>query len=438
VPSDVPLLTFEAAMAKVRFRLNNPVPEKLTSILSELYISRAIRPVLATGEHCKPENWDGSRVVPGGSMSKGAAANINRHLAQIEADLMELWRDNKSASRDEIKAMASELINGSAPVQKKTEEGNPVLTWMREFVSQSKKKAGTAQVYNATIDHLEGYVKKKNLALTWESFNLDFYESFVDYLYGLKHNDNTVGKYIRKLKHLISEAFERNLHTNLSFKKKGFKAPSAEVDEIYLNEAEIIQYYNTDLKDFPNWKELTESKMRFVFDCWVGLRFGDLTRINPNQVQKGLNGPILRVVTEKTGEEVLIPFHPLAEEIWNYWQKNPPKKIDNPTFNEHIKTIAEKAGFDELVQKRNTIKGQVTIQWVKKFEMVKAHTARRSFATNCYLMKIPTRTIMAITGHRTEKAFLKYIRVTKDQHVQIMASFFKNIGEKETVMRKAN
>jgi hypothetical protein len=411
-------------MATVAFKIYKTPEDKKATIFAVLRISQAIRPELATGEHVYPKHWGSGRVKGGPDK-----VEINLHLNQIEKDLLQLWRENPAADKATITTLAKKILRGDA-VQKKT-EGNAVVIWMRAFVKQSKQKKGTAQVYNATIDHLEGYAKSKHLSLTWETFNLDFYESFVDYLYKLGHNDNTVGKYIRKIKHLISEAFERNLHTNLSFKKKGFKAPSAEVDEIYLSEAEIIQFYNADVP------ELLESKMRFVFACWVGLRFGDLTRINPNQVQKGLNGPILRVVTEKTGEEVLIPFHPLAEEIWNYWQKNPPKKIDNPTFNEHIKTIAEKAGFDELVQKRNTIKGQVSVQWVKKFEMIKAHTARRSFATNCYLMKIPTRTIMAITGHRTEKAFLKYIRVTKDQHANVMAEAFKKHTAQQEIMRKA-
>lgn len=407
-------------MAAVDFKIYKVPAGKKATIFAVLRVSQSIRPELATGERVYPQHW-GSGRVKGGSDK----VEINLHLNQIEKDLLQVWRENPTADKSTFTELAKKVIRGEA-VQKKTLE-----TWMRDFVVQSKKKAGTAQVYNATIDHLEGYAKKKKITLTWESFDLDFYESFIDYLYSLKHNDNTVGKYVRKLKHLISEAFERNLHTNLSFKKKGFRAPSAEVDEIYLSESEIIQLYNVDLPD------LKESKMRFVFACWVGLRFGDLTRINPNQVLKGMNGPVLKVVTEKTGEEVIIPLHPLAQEIWDYWQKNPPKRIDNPTFNEHIKDIAEKAGFDEPVQKRNTIKGRVTVEWVKKFEMVKAHTARRSFATNCYLMGIPTKTIMAITGHRTEKAFLKYIRVTKDQHANIMADFFKRNSE-TPIMRKAN
>jgi integrase len=418
-------------MAKVFFLLNNPKPDKLTSILAQLYISREIRPTLATGEHCKPENWNGSRVTPAskGYPTKGDAANINRHLAKIEADLMEVWRDNKGAGREEIKAKAFEAINGSETVQKKTVE-----TWIEGFIKESKNKAATVQVYRATLDHLKNYAKKEKITLTWETFTLDFYEDFTKYLYeDLKHNDNTVGKYVRKVKKFLQESFDRDLHTNLNFKKKSFRAPSAEVDEVYLNEDEIIKIYNLKLP------ELEQSKKRFVFDCWVGLRYGDLSKINPNNVTKGLSGgKMLKVTTEKTGEDVMIPLHPLAEEIWNSWGGRPPKPIANPTFNEHVKTLAAAAELDSLVQRRNTIKGQVTVEWVPKHEMVKAHTARRSFATNCYLMGIATRTIMAVTGHRTEKAFMKYIRVSKEEHANKMAEAFKAHTEKQQSLMQVN
>jgi integrase len=424
-------------MAKVFFLLNNPKPDKLTSILAQLYISREIRPTLATGEHCKPENWDGSRVTPAskGYPTKGEAANINRHLAKIEADLMEVWRDNKGAGREEIKAKAFEAINGSVTVQKKTDDTgeNPVLHWMKEYIKITKTKKGTRQVYLATVEHLTGWAKKNNITITWDTFNLTFYDSFLEYLYSLGHNDNTVGKYIKKAKNLISEGFERDQHVNINFKKKAFKAMEAEVDEIYLNESEIIKIYNLNIPELENVKK------RFVFSCWVGLRFGDISKLSPHQFQKGLNGPILRVLTEKTNEEVLIPLHPIAEEIWLSWQTSPPKPISNPEFNEKIKTLAEKAGLNDMVQKRNTIRGEVTIQWVPKHTMVKAHTTRRSFATNCVLMKkMPNKTIMAITGHKTEKAFFKYVRITKAQHAELMAEAFKEHVQEQQAKMQVN
>jgi integrase len=51
--------------------------------------------------------------------------------------------------------------------------------------------------------------------------------------------------------------------------------------------------------------------------------------------------------------------------------------------------------------------------------LVSTHTARRSFATNLYGL-VPNNTIMAITTHKTEAAFLRYLRKSNDEHAQIL------------------
>ena len=55
-----------------------------------------------------------------------------------------------------------------------------------------------------------------------------------------------------------------------------------------------------------------------------------------------------------------------------------------------------------------------------KWELLTTHTARRSFATNEYLAGTPTLTIMAITGHKTEKAFLRYIKLVSSDHARLL------------------
>jgi site-specific recombinase XerD len=54
------------------------------------------------------------------------------------------------------------------------------------------------------------------------------------------------------------------------------------------------------------------------------------------------------------------------------------------------------------------------------WELVSSHTARRSFATNLFLSGFPTLSIMQITGHKTEKAFMRYIKVTPEQHAKLL------------------
>jgi hypothetical protein len=46
---------------------------------------------------------------------------------------------------------------------------------------------------------------------------------------------------------------------------------------------------------------------------------------------------------------------------------------------------------------------------------------KRSFATNAFKSGVPSLSIMQITGHTTEKNFLKYIRITKEENANLIA-----------------
>ena len=64
-----------------------------------------------------------------------------------------------------------------------------------------------------------------------------------------------------------------------------------------------------------------------------------------------------------------------------------------------------------------TVAGKRVSTTKPKYKCVSSHTARRSFATNTYKAGVPSLAIMAITtGHRTEKVFLHYIKVTNEEH----------------------
>jgi integrase len=77
----------------------------------------------------------------------------------------------------------------------------------------------------------------------------------------------------------------------------------------------------------------------------------------------------------------------------------------NGIFN-YIKEAAALTGLTE--------RGRLTSDLGKPLnECISSHTARRSFATNLYLDGFPVIDIMKITGHKTEAAFLGYIKVSK-------------------------
>jgi integrase len=62
-----------------------------------------------------------------------------------------------------------------------------------------------------------------------------------------------------------------------------------------------------------------------------------------------------------------------------------------------------------------------------KFKFISTHTARRSFATNLYIADIPAISIMKITGHKTERSFMYYIRISQEENADKLLThpFFK-------------
>ena len=100
-----------------------------------------------------------------------------------------------------------------------------------------------------------------------------------------------------------------------------------------------------------------------------------------------------------------------------------------------MKEVCKESEITSIEQKGIT-KGGVRIkQNYKKWQLVSSHTARRSFATNLYLSGFPTLSIMQITGHKTESAFMKYIKVTNEQHAELLRLHWIDKGEHLRVVK---
>ena len=102
-------------------------------------------------------------------------------------------------------------------------------------------------------------------------------------------------------------------------------------------------------------------------------------------------------------------------------------KISNQKFNDYLYDVVAKCEGLEIEVTKKTIQGGKHIVIKKpKYEFVSSHTARRSFATNEYMAKgLNVRDIMAITGHKTEKSFYKYIRQTPKENAERVKIIWK-------------
>ncbi len=120
----------------------------------------------------------------------------------------------------------------------------------------------------------------------------------------------------------------------------------------------------------------------------------------------------------KSDHWVVIPLRKEAKEIMIRQLGNGLSKLTNPEFNRHIKTIGRLAGINEPILFSHK-KGNMDIEVKKpKYEWITTHTARRSFCTNEFLPGTPVKLIMKISGHKSEKDFYKYIRISPEEAAQ--------------------
>jgi integrase len=125
---------------------------------------------------------------------------------------------------------------------------------------------------------------------------------------------------------------------------------------------------------------------------------------------------MLFIRTQKTSERVAIPLHKTVRTILKKYNNKLPKAYTNQVTNTYLKEVASLANIKELIETTITRGGKVEKSVLPKFKLISTHTARRSFATNLYIADIPAISIMKITGHKTERSFMAYIRITQEQN----------------------
>jgi len=358
---------------------------------------------------------------------------INERLKLIRNSIGEI--ENEALAKGEI--LTPDLFKTGldnklkARPAKKTEQEAPItlLQYFDIFIEDTKtrtnektgRKLSKAMPikYNNVKNLFNDFCTYEGFVYDFKDINANFYKRFVAYMLNEKnYSVNTYGRALKFIKTLISKATKDGLNTNLFY--LNFKGVQEEAENIYLNEAELQKIYKLDLSDRPH---LDKTRDLFIIGCNTGLRFSDYTTISPDDIQ----GDRLRIIAQKTNTKVVIPLLADTKAILQKYNFQLPKAISNQKFNENLKKIAEEAGLKESVTTHITKGGVNESKKQFKYELVTSHVARRSFATNYYLMGIDTLQIMAITGHKTEKEFLKYVKVSRDEKADL---FEKSVNEK--------
>lgn len=305
-------------------------------------------------------------------------------------------------------------------------------TYFDEFIEEKRKTKPDVRDYNKSLrKHLLNTQERMAKQISFEMISnsrSNFVEVWKNYLSFEALNAigepglsvNTVGKQNKNLKVFLNWIFDQNIFPRFSLKP--FPTVTEEVDNVYMTEQELCAIEQLEL----DTKLEQEVRDLFLIGCETAFRFSDFIRIDKDAIRD--NKIYFRPKkTENAGNNlVIIPLSHRLQNILQKYDNNPPKFDANKItlFNSTLRLICKMASIDANIvhfKKRNG----VTQKEIKhKYEEITSHTCRRTFCTLKFLKGMPAQAIMKFSGHKTERNFLKYLKLDAELTANKYGEFF--------------
>jgi Site-specific recombinase XerD len=367
---------------------------------------------------------------------------INKRLDEIEKRWSEFVSKNNVEIYD-IKTIESIFDNHLSTATKSViEEDRKInrtpLQFIQEYIDGMTSIVNRGRCISTrtqghhivVLKRLKSFMNDMRLPDSFEVFDDSFERRFNSWANKKGYAYNTVVATFSILKVWLNHAKKEKLEVGEAY--HSLPSKGSDSDNIALTSEEVEAIYNLDIpKLIEEHKIDAKSSIEstrdlFIIGCWTGLRRADLNRIN--EAVFDFESNTLTIQTQKTDSRVTIPLHPFVKQLYKKYNGNFPRLIDKGKANAQLRELGRLAGVDSLTL-RSTVKGGKTVtERLMKYQRIGFHTARRSFATNLYMMGAPAISIMQMTGHTTEANFLKYIKVSKEEHAAMMQKYFSKVA----------
>ena len=421
------------------FNLRQPKANKPTNIYLVVYLNNK-QVKLSTGVKVYPEHW-----------------NIRKQQAYVNARLSKLDNNNNTIANDrlsELKDMFLEFkhylcehptdIENSITILRTRIYKNTMTTEikkksattvMKEIIDAKQAASSTKEQQKLNVGKFERYLKENNISDTWESMNLNTFESYQKYLVDNGRGSvtirniiqNTLFPLLKKVSKRVDIPFtwyDSNLNS-FEFVKDESNKELASNKKVTLTEEQLKQLY-----DYPitgtelQVRKRTEIRDLFVLQCLVGQRVGDMQKFFNGDNEKDEEEDTISIIQQKTKARAIIPLTPLAKEIISKYQNTELKyyKPSISNLNAELRIIAEEAGLNIPI----TFEDKDGKQVKPLFELVHTHTARHTFITIMCRRDIPKETIIIATGHEDTKMIDKvYSHLSNKDKAQKVSTAFK-------------
>lgn len=282
---------------------------------------------------------------------------------------------------------------------------------------------GTYDRYVTARSHVKDYIEQKYNAndLEFQQLNFEFIKGYEFYLKTVRGcNNNTTLKYIANFKKIVLRAVAKDYIPKDPFML--FKGKKTKPNKKPLSQEELHILEN---KQFST-SRLEVIRDIFVFQCYTGLAYSDVYKLEKTNIIKGLDGELwIRDSRKKSKSEFNVPLLPKALEIMDKYKNDPdcmatgrvlPVK-SNQKMNEYLKEIAVLCDFTTVL---NT------------------HKARRTFGSTVTLANgVPIHVVKDMLGHQSVRQTEEYAITEQEAISEEMKQLKEKLKNKQQLQSES-
>ena len=381
---------------------------------------------ISTGEECNPSEWN---TKQGLTTNRKTNQRINEFRELVEKTYRDILTREGVVSVGLIKNRLQGIATNPTTLLAMS---RAELQAVKESVGRSRAEGTYLNLYYSD-KNLREFIENKGVQdISIATITESLFEEYRFFLKKRGLKASTVNTNLCWLSRLMFRAVSRriircNPLDNAKYEKEEKKIR-------FLQKSEVMKLMAMRMND----RESELARLMFVFSCFTGMAIADMENLEYSHIQTAADGQrYIRKERQKTKAEFVVPLHPIAEAIINYYRKELAR-------NEEQQTVKEKG--DSLVFphecSRSVINDRLSI--VGKAcgikERLSFHMARHTFGTMTLNAGIPIESIAKMMGHASISSTQIYAQITDNKISEDMDRLIakQSAKEKETAKREAS
>jgi site-specific recombinase XerD len=310
---------------------------------------------------------------------------LNRQIADFVAKLQGVELDRRNAGKPFTLDILTEFLKGRFT--------NSFTEFVKNEIEADRTAAPATRIGQlTTLKALQKFKKD----IIFDELTFELLSDFERFLFNERLSVNTVNKYFRHVRKFVNLAINKDLFDLNRYPFRKFHAKSETTTREYLTPEDLQAFESMQLP--PEQIHLQKTLDMFLFSCYTGLRFSDISALSKDEIQTIDGNKWIILTMQKTNEQIRIPLYLLFDgkpiEILNRYTQADRKYIFDDLTNQYV---------------NRCLKELATIAGIKK--TVTFHTARHTQATFLLYKGVNITTVQKLLGHKKLQTTQIYSKV---------------------------